>query len=274
MKQVETRHGPMWVLEGDAYVGRSLELYGDYSPREVELLTQVIRPGAVIVEAGANIGAQTVPLARACAPGRLYAFEPQQPVFQALCANLVANGIGNVTALPEALGAAEGRARMPAIDYARPQNFGSVGVLAPDSSLPGPPVRMATIDALGLPACRLIKVDVEGYELDVLRGAAETLGRCRPVLYVEAIVAEHQQALIDLIDGFGYRQWWHATPLFEADNWAGKSENVFPGVSSLNILAIHKDTPGGPPAPPINPANWVSPVTPISLASLAPRVGA
>lgn len=271
MKQVETRHGPMWVLEGDAYVGRSLELYGDYSLRETELLTQVLRPGAVVVEAGANIGAQTVPIARACAPGRLYAFEPQQPVFQAMCANLAANGITNVTARPEALGATEGRARMPAIDYGRAQNFGSVGVLPEGSPMPGHDVRVSTIDGLELAACRLIKIDVEGFEIEVLQGAAETLRRCRPVLYVEAIVAEQQQALIDLMDSFGYRQWWHPTPLYDADNWAGNAENVFPGVSSLNILAIHRETPGGPPAPPIDPRRWTSPVTPIPRASLAPR---
>lgn len=272
MKQVETRHGPMWVLEGDAYVGRALELYGECSEREVELLGQILRPGAVVVEAGANIGAHTVPLARACAPGRLYAFEPQQPVFQALCANLVANGIRNVTALPEALGAVEGRVRMPAIDYGRPQNFGSVGVLPEDSVLPGPSVRMSTIDALGLAACRLIKVDVEGFEPQVLAGAVETIRRCRPVLYVENLVAEQQQELISLIDGLGYRQWWHAPPLVAEDNWAGRADNIFEGVLSANILAIHRETPGGPPSPPIDPANWKSPVPPIPRASLAPRV--
>lgn len=272
MKQVETRHGPMWVLEGDAYVGRALELYGECSEREVELLGQILKPGAVVVEAGANIGAHTVPLARACAPGRLYAFEPQQPVFQALCANLVANGITNVTALPEACGEAEGRVRMPAIDYGAPQNFGSVAVLDADSPMPGHEVRLTTIDGLNLAACRLIKIDVEGSEPRALRGAAETIRRCRPVLYVENLVAEQQQEVISLIDGFGYRQWWHAPPLYAPDNWAGRSENVFEGIVSANILAIHRDTPGGPPAPAIDPDNWKSPVPPIPRASLAPRV--
>lgn len=271
MKPIETRHGPMFVLPGDFYVGRSLEVYGEFSEREQELLAQLVKPGSVVVEVGANIGAHTVPLARACAPGPLYAFEPQQRVFQLLCANLAINDIVNVVAAPEACGDAEGYALIPRIDYSRSQNFGSVALLEPDSRLPAFRVRLSPIDALGLARCRLIKVDAEGAEPAILRGARETIGRCRPILYVENGVAENQQELISLIHGFGYRQWWHTPPLFTPDNWKANPENAFGSVVSLNILAIPNELPGGPDAPPIDPANWTSPASPMRKADLAPR---
>ena len=54
---LSTRHGPMCALAGDAYVTRSLQLYGEYGHDEVDLFRQVVKPGMTVVEAGANIGA-------------------------------------------------------------------------------------------------------------------------------------------------------------------------------------------------------------------------
>lgn len=270
--RVQTRHGPMLVMRGDTYVGRALELYGECSARETELLLQLVRPGSVVVEAGANIGAHTLPLARACAPGPLYALEPQQRLFQILCANLVENAIHNVIALPEACGASPGFARIPAVDYDLPQNFGSMALLEPGSDLPGRGVRLTSIDELGLARCRLIKADVEGSEAEVLKGARETIRAHRPMLYVENGVAERQQEVISLIHELGYRQWWHTPPIFDPDNWRGNRQNVFPGIVSVNILAIPNEVPGGPPGPPIDPRNWTSPVPPMPLSDFQPKV--
>ena len=107
--RLETRHGPMLAFRHDAYITRSIELYGEFSGREWKLFEQLVEPGQTVVESGANIGAHTVPLARRCAPGPLYAFEPQQRVFQALCANLALNDITNVVASPDACGAEAGQ---------------------------------------------------------------------------------------------------------------------------------------------------------------------
>ena len=90
---VETRYGRMWALRGDAYITRCLEAYGEYCEAEADLFRSLIAPGMTVVEVGANIGAHTIMLARACAPGPLIAFEPQHRAFQLLCANLVEAGL-------------------------------------------------------------------------------------------------------------------------------------------------------------------------------------
>ena len=61
--QKQCRHGRMVFLKHDVYIGRSLELYGEYSESEAEVFTQLLRPGDVVIEAGANIGAHTVHIA-------------------------------------------------------------------------------------------------------------------------------------------------------------------------------------------------------------------
>jgi len=257
----------MLAPRGDRYVGRSLELYGEFSPAESRFFEQLVRPGQTIVEVGANIGAHTVALARRCAPGLLYAFEPQQRLFQLLCANLALNGVGNVRAYPEACGAREGQVRLPDFDYGSAGNFGGVSVVEDDAS-PGVPVRLITLDSLALPACHILKVDVEGYEAQVLRGARETILRLRPLLYVENDRPEKQQEVISLIHELGYVQYWHTPPLFDPGNFKGESHNEFPGIVSLNLFATpseRDDRIGG--AEPIDPTNWRAPVGPAKRAA-------
>src|SRR5438445_2661229 len=129
VKTLQTRHGPMLALAGDRYITRSLELYGEFSQGEWELFAQMVKPGMTVVEVGANIGAHSVALARACLPGPLYLFEPQQRVFQILCANLAMNGVTNAIAYPEACSEEDGFVIVPPLDYGAEFNFGGVSVL-------------------------------------------------------------------------------------------------------------------------------------------------
>jgi len=232
----EWRYGLIAYNRNDEYIGRSLATYGEYSQFEVEFLTAWLRPGDVVLEAGANIGPVTVPLARAVGPtGCVYAYEPQRLVFQLLCANLALNELGNVVAQPRALGAQAGTARVPAIPPSQAHNFGGVALSA-DAG--GEPVSMERIDDLGLADCRLVKIDVEGMEAEVLAGARETIARLRPLLYLENDRADRSPPLIGLVQSLGYRAFWHLPPLFNPDNFAGRAENLFGNTGSVNMFCV------------------------------------
>jgi FkbM family methyltransferase len=257
----KTRHGPMLAFKGDMYITRSLEVYGEFSGSEWRLLEQLAKPGMPVVEIGANIGAHTVALARRCAPGPLYAFEPQQRVFQLLCANLANNGVENVIAWPEACGESEGVALIPPLDYAGLQNFGGVSLQQATPGRSGTPVRVRPLDDLNLQQCGLIKIDVEGFEPQVLRGARETIARCRPVLYVENDRPDQQQEVISLIAEMGYRQYWHTPSLFDPGNFNGVAEDVFGRIVSLNLLCVPSEQGTKVEGvQEIDPTNWTSPV--------------
>lgn len=93
----QCRHGMMLYNLNDIYIGRSLDLYGEFSEGEIRVFQQLVKPGQTILEVGANIGAHTVWLAQAVGPtGVVMAFEPQRIVHQTLCANLALNNIFNV----------------------------------------------------------------------------------------------------------------------------------------------------------------------------------
>jgi FkbM family methyltransferase len=258
-KTLQTRHGPMKALAGDQFITPCLEVYGEYSRQEWLLLSQIVTRGMTVVEAGANIGAHTVPLARACAPGLLYAFEPQLPVLGLLCDNLNANAINNVRPIPAACGAEVGEARVPPLDYAATVNFGGVSLKA--CGEPGQLVRVQPVDGLNLSACGLLKIDVEGFEVEVIRGATETIRRCRPIIYVENDRVEHQQALISDISSLGYRLYWHTPYIADEGNFNGATHRIFPSaIFSINMLCVPAECDTQVTRlEEIDPANWSSP---------------
>ena len=193
----QCRHGAMLYHLNDAYVGRSLDVYGEYSELEARLFCHILRPGMTAVDVGANIGSFTVPMARAVFPGgEVIAIEPQRLLHQMLCANVALNGLRNVRALHAGAGRAQGRAVAPAIDLAVPRNFGAVALA--DSGA-GEAVDIVALDALGLAQCHFVKIDVEGMEAAVIEGAAETLCRerlCRQVAGADRAAARaRSQAL-------------------------------------------------------------------------------
>src|SRR5262249_8759736 len=155
----------------------------------------------------------------------VFAFEPQRLVFQTLCANLALNGLTNVVCRQAALGAHPGTLRGPVLAPDVVQNFDA---LAPGAFTRGEDVPVETIDSLNLTGCDLIKADVEGMELDVLRGAARTIETYRPLLYVENERPELSRALLSHLLALGYVAYWHLPPYFHPSNHFGNLQNVFP----------------------------------------------
>jgi FkbM family methyltransferase len=154
---------------------------------EVEAFRDAIAPGAVAFDVGANVGAYALLLGHAVgAAGRVYAFEPSPVAFAGLREHIRLNRLADrVTAVHCAVGA-----EVATLPFIVASTAGE-GRLAPDARLDGAlQVPVTTIDAF----CErervtpdFIKIDVEGAELDVLRGARETIGRTRGrlALFVE-----------------------------------------------------------------------------------------
>ena len=234
---VLAREGYVVYNKNDIYIGRAVEIYGEYGEIEAQLLRQLCPAGAVVVEAGANIGTHTLVLSR-CAgtAGFVYAYEPQRIVFQTLCANLAVNSILNVDARHAAVGAQAGSVLMPDVDYTCEGNFGGVEANAFSH---GRTVRKVRLDDdLELDRLDLLKIDVEGMEADVIKGAERLITRLRPLLYVENDRIQQSEALIRQIMQLDYRLYWHLPPLVNPENFFSAQENLFPNVVSVNMLCV------------------------------------
>lgn len=235
---VATRYGHMIVHAHDMYVGQSLQLFGEFSPGEMDLYHFLLEPGDMVVEVGANLGALTVPIAqRVGERGVVIAYEPQRATYQALCGNLALNSLPNVVAHNNAVGATLGATHVPAVNLTTPDNVGGVEM---DPTRP-PNVAVTTLDAdLGaMPRLALLKIDVEGMEADVLAGAAQLIARTRPVIVAEVDREGKKELTLAWLRAHDYRLYAHNPPLYREPNWRGVTDlNPWPGVVSFNVVAV------------------------------------
>jgi FkbM family methyltransferase len=253
----ECRHGVMAYLRADVTIGRALDLYGEFAESENRLMRAFLKPGDTVLDVGANVGTVALALARAVGPaGRVVAFEPQRLVFQALCATLTMNGLTHVEARRQAVGRVSGAIRIPVVDPTVEQNLGSVRIEAGPDGV-GDLVPLVTIDELALPACALVKIDVEGMDYDVLLGAKETIARARPVLYFEGHAGEETARAMTFARDRKYRCHWHFAAFYEADNFR-KAANVFGSTGDVNVLAIPEEHALGVTLPQVSApdADW------------------
>ncbi len=244
------RYGKIMYNQLDQYVGRSLQLYGEYCQGEADLFDQIIRPGHIVIEAGANIGAHTVHLAQlAGESGQVWAFEPQRLVFQLLAGNIALNSLTNVHCLPNCLGDTDGQTlNVPVLDVNVVNNWGGLEL---GSWKTGEPVQVITVDSLDLPGCDFFKIDVEGMELQVLRGAQKTISKYHPIIYTEIDRIEKNDELFRYLRFLGYRLYRHTPSLYNPDNYFHNPENVFKTdlpeggcqiIVSYNALCIPSDS--------------------------------
>lgn len=243
---VQSRHG--WILANlnDIYMGVAIATYGECNELELAILLALARYPGLVVEVGANMGIHTVPLAQVLQEeGRqLVAFEPQPIVFQQLCANVALSGLINVTAWPFACGEVQGVVTFPRPNYLKPGNFGGIpmSIFAPngtDPNVQAPCIKLD--DMLQYERVGLLKIDVEGFELHVLKGGGALIKRSRPLLYLENDPGGGSQELIEWLWAAGYNLWWHTPPLFNPHNFFGVAHNLYGGISSSNMLGVPRE---------------------------------
>lgn len=251
---VKARHGYVLYNRNDTVIGRSIEVYGEYFESEVQVFSHFVATGDVVLDIGANIGTHTLALARLVgAQGLVFAFEPQRIVFQTLCANMAINSLDNVHCVNAVVGARPHKLTLADPDPHVPNNFGGVAVAMLAGAPQAAPVDCVVLDEyLNLGRLKLIKIDVEGMEAEVLRGARQMLARFKPVLYVENDSVDKSPELLSLLQEYGYNCYWHLPLYANSGNFLKSTEQMFPvafvdrgethldGIGfAVNLLCVH-----------------------------------
>ena len=164
---------------------------GAYEKQDYDELISIIPVGGVFLDVGAHIGIYTLAMARAVGPaGSVHSFEPNPASFERLSHHVLQNELTNVRLNQVAVGSAEGRAKLNAPTK---ENSGAASLLS--TNMPARfaarpiEVQVTSIDAY----CRrhtfdrvdVIKIDCQGYELQVLEGGSGVLQTFRPRLLLE-----------------------------------------------------------------------------------------
>ncbi len=185
----------MWFYVGDEICLETMLHLPRYEPAD----WLAPKPGEVVLDIGANVGWYTMQASRAVGPtGRVIAFEPNAHNAHQLKQNLRLNGLTNVQVIRKAAWSHTG----PVGWYESPVSVWHK--VSPDAATKIEAVAVdELVEQLALPRVDWIKVDVEGGEIEVLRGAWRTLERFRPVLSIE--VHETLAALRALLEPAGWK---------------------------------------------------------------------
>jgi FkbM family methyltransferase len=242
-----SRRGTLAHFAVDQCLGQSLARYGEWAEDEIALLRNYLGEGSTAIDVGANVGVHTLAFAEMVGPaGKVIAIEGQPEAGALLAYNVVANELSDRVTIVAAL-AGSRQMFIPYVPTAPDKNIGAKtfvpNVHRPETivasglrlSLP-----VITIDSLNVPACGLIKVDVEGMEEDVLVGATETLRSHHPVVYFEYANndVDSLSRMHALLSGLGYRLFWHVANPFNRRNLKGDTHNIFGGNVEINVLAL------------------------------------
>ncbi len=220
-------------------VGHQLLEAGAHDPVEVELVLHLIEArrrfhgdGVVAIDGGANIGVHAIEWATAMTGwGSVIAIEAQERIYYALAGNIAINNCFNAIAMHAAIASAPGVIRIPSPDYLTPSNFGGlelkpradtefIGQAIDYSDDKTVAVQQISLDAMGLSRVDLIKLDVEGMEMEALEGARQLIETCRPVVIVD----------IGKVGAEPLRAWLEERGYRAVD-------------AGMNLLAIHRSDP-------------------------------
>ena len=217
--------GERMRLRTNDALGRRLVAEKWFEPRVREKLRQHARPGATVLDIGANIGYYTVQAATLVGPhGRVVAFEPQPSMRQELAANLALNQLSNVVIMPYALSdrAEIVRFCVPAAGHESMGSLHSNARFKADCEIE---VETRCLDDVlecaNCPLVDLVKLDAEGAELPIVKGASRLLsGPNKPCVVFEAVeenCAPFGYNVFDLLKAFwdfGYK-----LTQIDAENW-------------------------------------------------------
>jgi FkbM family methyltransferase len=204
-----------------------------FDPAEVKLAVDLLAlrrthygDGVVALDCGANIGVHTIEWATAMTGwGSVLAIEAQERIYYALAGNIAINNCFNAIAVHGAVSSESGTLKIPNPNYVVPSSFGSLELRQRQGNeFIGQQidyentvnVRKLALDEFNLPRVDLIKIDVEGMEMEALEGASRTITRCHPIMLIEKIKADAVQL----------RQWLGAHGYEVID-------------AGINMLAIH-----------------------------------
>ena len=200
---VKSKHGKIVINLNDIYISSEIMGNGKWEMDEINFLKSLLTEcrnqygeGVIALDCGANLGVHTLEFSKLMKSwGEVYSFEPQQPIFDAMCETLSLNSCLNVQTYNLALGSKEGFIEVPSLDYSKKLNFGGLE-LNENNTTPKIDdlnietskyykVKLKTLDSFNFSRVDLIKIDVEGMELEVLKGSKKILKDLKPIIFYE-----------------------------------------------------------------------------------------
>ncbi|MTH99977.1 FkbM family methyltransferase [Roseibium sp. RKSG952] len=233
---VQTRYGQFYIPNGVDTISDSLRLYGEWAQSELDILCDFISDGDTAVDGGACYGTHARAFSHSVGPdGKVISFEPFSENRQILQLNADASPVRNIDVRATALGAEPGTGQ---VVETFEDNAGGTRVTACET---GGTLTMVRLDDEVQGKVSFIKLDLEGAELDALKGATRILSKDRPVVFCEVLDVSSGAPIHQYMSEQGYVCYGLNTPAFQSDNFNGSSEDIFYGGTECGLLFLPAD---------------------------------
>lgn len=234
-------------LYRDQVIDSQLYYTGSFEPDAEQTIEKLVGKDDVAIDIGANIGYLTLHLARQVGKGgRVFAFEPIDETFRRLTTNVGLNDLPQVT--PVQSGVSDTVAQDVPVEIE--SSYRLDGKSEPHKQT----IRVTTIDDFvegqGLDRLDFLKIDTDGMEMRILRGAQKSIERFGPSILTECGPEDLRQAgssageMIDLLEAWGY-QFYHPGSLAPDNNLRARLQKLHEG-TSLNLVARSKTRAAAP----------------------------
>ena len=243
---VATVDGITYQLDLGEYIDSAIYFGGCFEPDTTAAINRLCRPGMTVVDIGANVGCHALRFARLVGEaGRVVAFEPMAWARGKLSRNIELNGFRNITVEPVALSDSPGSREA----YFRSSWLS--GEESDPSSLRRDTIPFDTLDGYvegrGLGRVHMVKLDVDGHEFRVIRGAARTLAAHRPLVLIElgphllAGAGDDIKEMVEFLSSLGYKFFDEAS--FEKFPDTAAVLAAIPQGDTLNVILSPEDLP-------------------------------
>ena len=196
------------INTNDNVISRTLENGSYWEPYMHSYFKKYIKPNSLVLDIGANIGTHSVVIAKVCPTTTVHAFEPMDIHYDLLELNKHMNSLSNIICHNVGLGSEPGIMYQPNLEFEKEGNFGGHGLSYEKTNKE---ISIKTIDMYNFSNVSFIKCDVEGFELNVLKGALDTIIKNKPVMIIEVwdIQSEvffNDKIILHLLNIYNYKQ--------------------------------------------------------------------
>jgi FkbM family methyltransferase len=230
IKKTKTKYvNKFHYYDTDEVIGKSIDVYGEYSESEVIFLTSCMNKKTVVYDIGGNIGYHAS--AFATFAKHVYSFEPNLKNFSLLMKNT--ESFNNVTLINAAV---TDKNTVLTIDDYNINVPGNYGNLSTGSGIT--PVLGIKLDDYNFEKPDVIKIDVEGAEYQVIKGCEKIIKENRPWIYFEAHETRDLSLIYNFLDECKYYMYWCEVPNFRKNNFKNYKKDIFGNTGLFSILAI------------------------------------
>ena len=228
----------MYLNRHDNGISKELFIYGVHEPLSTKVIKSIITRGMTVIDIGANIGYYALIESKLVGPkGKVVAIEPNSENIEFLKLNIDKNSIKNVIIIEAAIGDYDGLGTLYLSEMSNWHSMASSSLLRQTNSIKVKVNRLdSLIERLKIPVS-LIRMDVEGYEINVIKGMLGTLRKYSPCLMIELhpqiVGSQAISNLLTTLKTFGYL----ATHMIERERdcpWVKNTQAI--EFSSIDLL--------------------------------------